>query len=530
LPEFIKNIQVKAIEFWKNLNKSQRIRLIVSVSIVLIAIIVSLIVISRPKYSVLLKSDDEKLLKQITDSLTEEGIEYKLSDDKESVLVNEKDKSKAQVATLGFIKTGMEFEDAFNMIKINTTESDKEKLWTEYKKKNLASKLEAISDAIDIADVDLDIPEESVFVSSDETEKESTARVIVKPKEDLTEAQVEGIAQMVAGSVSGLNVKNVVVLDDNLNVLNRDSDDEFGNIGSLNNQEKLRLQKAKDLEERIYKLYGESSESFDGIKVVANPILNFDKLKSVTNDVQVPDGMDAAAGVGVKVSENQTKEEAKENGADLVPGTDTNPGDTVTYENGTAGTGSYKKETNTTNYDYKRIETEQEKAPGTLIGEESSMALALYYGRDVTDDTNLSDEFLDGLKEGVSQATGIPVNRISINKFKLAPLKVEKQSVYDMIKEFVNDYGLFILMLLLVVGLFIALFPRKKKEEEEEAIPEEDLEGEDGADFIVPDDEPLPELDLEEISEVRKQIDKFVKQKPEAVAQLLRNWLTDEWD
>ena len=44
------------------------------------------------------------------------------------------------------------------------------------------------------------------------------------------------------------------------------------------------------------------------------------------------------------------------------------------------------------------------------------------------------------------------------------------------------------------------------------------------------DDDMLPEIEIEEKSEVKKQIDKFVKKKPEAVAQLLRNWLADEWD
>ena len=43
-----------------------------------------------------------------------------------------------------------------------------------------------------------------------------------------------------------------------------------------------------------------------------------------------------------------------------------------------------------------------------------------------------------------------------------------------------------------------------------------------------------PESDLggigvEEKSEVRKLIDKFVEENPEAVASLLRNWLTEDW-
>ena len=44
-----------------------------------------------------------------------------------------------------------------------------------------------------------------------------------------------------------------------------------------------------------------------------------------------------------------------------------------------------------------------------------------------------------------------------------------------------------------------------------------------------------PEIELEDISteqasETRKLIEKFVDEKPEAVASLLRNWLNEDWD
>ncbi len=40
----------------------------------------------------------------------------------------------------------------------------------------------------------------------------------------------------------------------------------------------------------------------------------------------------------------------------------------------------------------------------------------------------------------------------------------------------------------------------------------------------------LGEIPLSEGSEVKQQIDKFVRKRPDAVAQLLRNWLTDDWN
>ena len=40
----------------------------------------------------------------------------------------------------------------------------------------------------------------------------------------------------------------------------------------------------------------------------------------------------------------------------------------------------------------------------------------------------------------------------------------------------------------------------------------------------------LEDIEFSEKSETRKMIEKFVDENPEAVAQLLRNWITDDWD
>ena len=39
----------------------------------------------------------------------------------------------------------------------------------------------------------------------------------------------------------------------------------------------------------------------------------------------------------------------------------------------------------------------------------------------------------------------------------------------------------------------------------------------------------LDEIEFSDKSETRKMIEKFVDENPEATAQLLRNWLSDEW-
>ena len=43
------------------------------------------------------------------------------------------------------------------------------------------------------------------------------------------------------------------------------------------------------------------------------------------------------------------------------------------------------------------------------------------------------------------------------------------------------------------------------------------------------EEEPLEDIGFNEKSEARLLIEKFVDEEPEAVANLLRNWLNDDW-
>jgi len=84
-------------------------------------------------------------------------------------------------------------------------------------------------------------------------------------------------------------------------------------------------------------------------------------------------------------------------------------------------------------------------------------------------------------------------------------------------------------MAILLAIMAILMIPRKKKAEEEmipEALGEAALAG---TQFTVPDStQKLPDIDLEEKDEFKRQITRFVETKPDAVAQLLRNWLSED--
>lgn len=521
MPEALSRLKEQFTDLWKNLDKSQRNRIYITSGLLLVALTIGIIMLSRTTYVPLMTIDDSQDLSEIEKALQDKKINYKPGD-RGQILVDSKDKNKAEfaLASAGLTERGMTFEDAWSLINISSTESDKKQLWHNFKKNSLIAKLKMF-DNIKDADVELTMPDDSMFFI--ENEKEAKASVRINPKGEITPEQVEGIVRVVASSIEGLDPKNVTVVDNNFNILNQDLSDGMSIPSS---QYKLKLRIKEELEKNIKNLYSGRSDSYDFISVAVNPVLDLDKVTTNRKEIEKPTGLDEAV-----VSEERHKEDLENgSGTGEAPGMDANPGtgQVPGYPIDGGGNSSYKKNSEIINRIFTETLTAQEKAVGTVNFNESSMTVALWYGNRVPDDSKLTQEFIDQFKQSLSTATGIPVVRISVDKQKLAPAEEYVVSAWEKIKEFLDDYGFFILMILLTVALMLAVIPRKKAEQ---AGLEPQLATANGA--SVTDNEEkdyVPEINFEEQSEVKKQIEKFVKEKPESVAQLLRNWLSDDWD
>ena len=119
----------------------------------------------------------------------------------------------------------------------------------------------------------------------------------------------------------------------------------------------------------------------------------------------------------------------------------------------------------------------------------------------------------------VSRATGIPEANIIIKAYDV-PMFQYSKSGRD-----ITDYIQIAIALLVFLLLgFVVL--RTLKKEEEEAV-EEEVTVEDLLDQAR--EEELEEIGVNDKSEARLLIEKFVDENPEAVANLLRNWLTEDW-
>lgn len=526
MPEFLSRMLKSLLDFWKGLDKSQKTRIYITSGIVVVAVSLGLFLLTRPTYTTVIENASTEDIAAMQKILADKGISYKLTDDKSGIIVNVNDSDKAhfELVSAGYPKNGLTFADALSNIKINTTESDKKHIWQELDESDIARQIKLFQNVQD-ASVKIVRPEKSLFI--DETDsKEAKASVVVTPKNEITPAQAESIIKVVSSSVEGLDPKNVTVVDNKGNALN--AEDSGSSLDKTVTQYEMKMKVKNDLEKNLREVLIGQFDSFDSAKVVVNPILDFDTLTQSSKEISNPDGMDA----GAIVSRQEIKEDLQNGNKGGVPGVNSNPGTTPNYPSGSTDAQSYKKSDVTENFAYSESQKTSEKSLGEVIPERTTAAITLQYGSRVPDDSKLTDDMITQVKELASRATGIPAENIAVTKLKVQPQSEVTPTLSETIQKLVSQYGLLALLFLMLIALVIIAIPRKPKQQQTLepvfAAAEEVAASKYNLNDIKP--EPVPEIDTEERSEVKKQIEKFVQQKPDAVAQLLRNWLTDDYE
>ena len=120
----------------------------------------------------------------------------------------------------------------------------------------------------------------------------------------------------------------------------------------------------------------------------------------------------------------------------------------------------------------------------------------------------------------VQTATGVPVENISMVAYEV-PVFIDKEGL-DIDYSSVIQLVIILVILGLLAYVVLQGMRTKKTEEPEEELSVESL-------LQSTPTEMLEDIELEEKSEARKLIEKFVDENPEAVASLLRNWLAEDW-
>ena len=125
----------------------------------------------------------------------------------------------------------------------------------------------------------------------------------------------------------------------------------------------------------------------------------------------------------------------------------------------------------------------------------------------------------------VSNATGIAEDRITIVAYAEPVFITSSGSGRTL-----SDYLEILLAVLIFALLGFVVFMSMRKDKQEEVEPELSVESLLAATREEEEEENLEDIGFKEKSEARMLIEKFVDEKPEAVASLLRNWLNEDWE
>ncbi len=336
------------IEVFKAIPAGKKISFLITFGIVIGGFIALLAYTNRPDYQILFSDLDPADASKITEKLKENRVQYQLKDGGKTIMVPDENvhQLRLDMATEGILPTGgsVGFE-IFDKMNFGTTEFELKLRYQQALQGELARSIETF-DAIDNARVHIVTAGDSLFA---EEEEPATASVVVrlKPGRQLDQRHLQGIINLVSGSVKGLKPENVSIVDMQGGMLTKGHDkNSIGDVSAdqFDYQRKL----ADTYEKQIETMLG----PVVGIKnVVARVSVDVDFKRINTSEEKYdPDS-------AVIYSEQRNKEKATE-GKGLPQGSPDllNQGIQTGEEGTTSSASLLEKENSVLNYKINRVE------------------------------------------------------------------------------------------------------------------------------------------------------------------------------
>ncbi len=538
MPEQVKKIQQQILEYWNKFNKKQK-KIIISVAaVLLVAFGVLGWALSRPNYVTLIKCEtasDAADVKKLLDG-SDYSNTYKMSEDGLTFYVNKKQYASTTLflAENNIPSSGYTYASVLESGNGLLPPSDSQLALQEKMAKEQAIKqiLEA-NEYIRRAYVDIQVPAEKLSILSED--EETMVGITLELREELPAGAGENLASVVAYMVGNETTRHIVILDNLAQVIYSGSLAEDTSLaGQISDQVGVKAQMESVLSTKVKGLIVKLGV-WNDVEVAANLYADFDESTQTRIEYSVPDGREEGFLQYYYLSSSENT-----SGAGGTPGTESNDEDTdYQLENASNGSSSRVEEKH---YLVNQTVDEVKGATGVVHLDQSSIAVTLtryhVYNEDILkeqgelDEINFTQfqaehgtpvmmEVPDELYENLVRATGIARNDIHILAYEI-PFFQESTSSFD-----ITNYLPLIVMLIIILLLAFVVFRSTRSEEVVETEPELSVE----ALLASTNTQPaVADIDMQDKSEARKAIEKFVDENPEAVALLLRNWLDDDWE
>lgn len=528
----IKELPKKILEWWNKFDTRQRTIIISIAAGVILALALLVTFLTRKEYVLLATCESAAETAEITELLDSNQMTYKTNTEATQVYILKKEESAANLL-LGAnnIPTVSYTIDRVTEGGFSTTESDKQKRYKIFLQDSMEDALESNA-IIKKATVQLDIPEDDgTLIAQD---KESFAAITLTLDGEMTEDAAAAIARFVATALGNETTDNITIIDTEGNLLFSGEDTSIANGVTANSQLSMK-KKAEDLVKGEVRSVLLGTDLYDSIEVASNLDLDFSTTRNVNHDYSAPEG--SSQGL---YSHEDIYQSDSQGGIGGVPGTTSNDDDT-SYQIRNYNESSESVTQESRDFLPNEHISEQTIPPGLIKYDTSSVGIAakrlrIYKEEEVRAQGLLTDmswdefkaaneeqaklEVDDELYSVVHTATGIPLENISIVAYEV-PVFIDKEGLDVEATDVIQIVIIIIILGLLAFVILRSMRSAKAAEPEEELSVESLLQSTPA--------EVLEDIELEEKSEARKIIEKFVDENPEAVANLLRNWLTEDW-
>ena len=540
--EKVKEIPEKFKVFWDKYTSKQKTIVIAIICVVLIAIGVVAWLASRPTWSKFQVFDSVDDANTMTKALDDQSITWKASSDGKTIYVHQDDMTNALYAMSdnGLTDKGYTWDAAFDN-SMSTTESEKDQkrvlaLQSEIRQSLIQYKF------IDDANVFINVPETTYTVlSSDDAETAKTSitasiELNDKNKDLLDDKTAETLAYWLANTV-GTDVKNVIINDtDGKCIYNGNTSDGLGGVltgGSTEYCNKLRNTIADNVTTLLIRCgYDDAQVGTDGIQFDMN------KIETLTKEYSVDDGREYGYPTNLYTYSSKG---ASGNGG--TPGTDSNDSDTDYVNNSSSGTSNTVDAQKLTDLlTNEKVQNIKQETPAIKLADSSLGIVVRKYTvykeddlkADGTLDKTTWDQFISQNNKIstttvstdeinlISAATGVSANKITVLAYNVPQFVSSTKSSNG-----ISNYLMIILTVLIIALLIFVILrgasPLAAEDEEPELSVEQLL-------ATTKENQSLDDIEFSDKSETRKMIEKFVDENPEAAAQLLRNWLNEDWE
>ena len=416
---------------WNGLDDGQKLGMLGLIVLTIVAATFFLSKAMEPDWVVLYSDLNEVNTLTIVENMKKNGYQYKVSEDKKSILVPSKvrDDMRIFVAENDLIKTGDGGFELLDDMQLGSTDFKNKLTKQRIFQGEITRAIEKIQ-GIRYAKVQLAEPERSIFEDNDEKPTASVV-LVLDPGYKLKSSQVKAIKNLVAYSVPRMTPEQVFITDQDGNVLSDETSKNSTDMESFKSN--LEKQTAKKVSEVLEKIVGKGN-----VSVQVNADIDFNSAKSTIESYIPVEGK----AEGVLVS-SQTEVETYEN-PNLVPNS------TAVNQRNL----NYSKQKTAMNYNVSKEVKQVIYAPGTI--KRMSIAVAV--------NKILTPEEKDEVKELVLSAAGVDYARgdiISISGLQFEGAKIDKKSSEELAKQYQQEQLIYMitssvipLIIVLILGCF----------------------------------------------------------------------------